>query len=598
MNMAIATACVLAVIVVLASARMLRRNSGSATEHKSRAWRMAVLLCAQAACTALLYCVLFPPAVEGEAGTLVVLTAAADRPLRLERSPGARVVALPEASAIGGAERVPDLATALRRHPATSRLRVVGAGLVARDRQATEGRVVDFVPAPLPRGLVALWPPGRVMAGRQFEVGGRAEGLRGGSVVLLDPGNHAVARIAIGADGRFRLTGVARSAGLATWRLRLLDKDRQRIEDTRLAIAVEPGTPLRVLVLAGAPNPELKYLRRWASDAGLSPETRISLGAGMQIGDAPTAFDAASLGKLDLVVLDQRSWQALGAAKRAALDSAVRDGLGLLLRLSTALPADDRAALRRLGFAVTPATAGEVRLAAAPGIEETNATNREALPSLTRAPLRIGAADGSPLLIDADGVPLATWRARGAGRIGVATFGDSFRLVLAGHEDRHGELWSRLFSTLARAGAAPGPAIAGDPRAGQRAVLCGVRDRATVDAPDGRQVTLLVDPASGSEDCAGFWPRLPGWHVLRDGDRRMPFDVRSEDEAPGLQAAALHEATQRLVASGGRAMPAVASVPGPRWPWFLAWLSLTAAMWWFERSRAGIAHAAPSTPDS
>jgi hypothetical protein len=27
--------------------------------------------------------------------------------------------------------------------------------------------------------------------------------------------------------------------------------------------------------------------------------------------------------------------------------------------------------------------------------------------------------------------------------------------------------------------------------------------------------------------------------------------------------------------------------PGPRWPWLLAWLLLSAALWWLERSRAG-----------
>jgi hypothetical protein len=601
MTVGLAIALALAFAVLAASMRVVWRARRSAPDDTPRAWRVVVLLLAQAAGAALLYCVLFPPATRTEAGTLVVATARADLVSRTGLSPGEHLVAMPEAPALRGAERMPDLATALRRYPATTRIRVIGTGLAARDRPAAAGRALDFVPAPLPRGLVALWSPRHVQAGRRFEVGGRVEGLPGGSAELLDPANTVVARARIGADGRFRLAGMARSAGPALWQLRLRDKDKLRIEDSVLPLVVDPGAALRVLMLAGAPNPELKYLRRWATDAGLSLDTRISLGAGMQIGDAPVGFDAASLDKFDLVVLDQRAWQALGAARRVALDQAVRDGLGLLLRLPGALAGPDRAALRQLGFTATPVGATrDVRLPpASTDVGDQAASNGEPLPALTRAPQRIDAVDGSPLLTDASGLPLATWRARGAGRIGVATFDGSFRLLLAGHGDRYGELWGDLFSTLARARGMPAPTIEGDPRAGQRVVLCGLRDRAEVDAPDGHTVAVAIDPASGTGACAGFWPRLPGWHLLRTpdpaqagGERRAPFHVRAMAEATGLQAAAVREATQRLAVAGTPAKAGVASASGPRWPWFLAWLLLSAALWWFERSRAGMTHRA------
>ena len=42
------------------------------------------------------------------------------------------VLALPEAPRIDGVARVPDLGTALRRHPDVERVRVLGAGLVVR----------------------------------------------------------------------------------------------------------------------------------------------------------------------------------------------------------------------------------------------------------------------------------------------------------------------------------------------------------------------------------------------------------------------------------------------------------------------------------
>lgn len=64
----------------------------------------------------------------------------------------------------------------------------------------------------------------------------------------------------------------------------------------------------------------------------------------------------------------------------------------------------------------------------------------------------------------------------------------------------------------------------------------------------------------------------------------MPFFVRAGNDAPGLLAQAAREATEQLVtevASTGK--HARVSVPGPRWPWFLGWLLVTATLWWLER---------------
>jgi hypothetical protein len=468
---------------------------------------------------------------------------------------------------------------------------VIGAGLVARDRDAIAQRAVDFQPAPLPRGLVELQSPARVPAGRQVAIAGRGEALHGGSVELLDPAGRRVDRSVLADDGRFRLHATTRGAGLALYRLRLRDARAAVVEDAPVPLEVVPARALRVLVLAGAPNAELKYLRRWALDTGVKLDTRISLGAGLQVGTAPVGFDAATLGRFDLVVLDERSWRALGAGERAVLSSAIDRGLGLLLRLSAAMTASDRERLRALGFSATSAgPARDTRL----GDGFVRAGDAaDALPTLTRSALRIAANDGVVLLDDAAGTPLTVWRARGRGRIGVSTLGDSYRLVLAGRGDAHGELWSHAFTTLARPGGARAEVDIEASVPHQRTIVCGIGERAHVAAPDGRQVALRIDPASvdpvnPARHCAGFWPQMAGWHAVRDGDRLSHFHVRAARDAPGLAAQTLREATQAMAAGTSADGDArQATQPGPRWPWFLAWLLLTTAAWWFERSRLG-----------
>lgn len=575
-----ATAALISIAVFAASARMLWRHLRMPAT-RPRAWRLAALLVIQFAGAFLLYRTLFPPVAHAPAGLLVVATAGADRVTPMQ-PPGAQLVAMPEAPTLAGAVRMPDLATALRRHPGSTRVRVIGAGLVPRDVDAARGLALEFRPAPLPRGLVGLWQPPAPLVGRGFNVNGRVHDVAGGRVELLDPGNRVVARAVPGEDGRFRVTGIAHAAGPATWQLRLRDRAGRIVEDTPLPLDVAPGARLRVLVLAGAPDPELKYLRRWASDAGLALDSSIELGAGMQIGDASTRLDAGTLAEHDLVVLDARSWQTLGA-RRAPLLQAVRGGLGLLLRLPYATSPADRAALRRLGFATATGRAREILLPSTQaGAQAADAAR------ITRGPLRVAGDTAVSLLPDAGGAPLAWWRAHGLGRIGVAGFDDSYRLVLAGDKGRHGELWATLFSTLARPRATPLPVVEGDARVGERVVLCGLPPAATVHAPDGRRIGLRVDPAAGTAACAGFWPRVAGWNALRTGDVLRRFHVRAAGEAPGLRAAQLRAATAQLVSAPPASTPDRRSaVPGPRRPWFLAWLAVAAAGWWFERSRLG-----------
>src|SRR5690606_31168418 len=109
---------------------------------------------------------------------------------------------------------------------------------------------------------------------------------------------------------------------------------------------IEMATPPRVLLLAGAPSPETRALRRWLVDAGAQVQARIALGGGLQLGAAP--LDEAALAEVDLLIADARAWSGLGEGGRVRALTAVRQGMGLLLRADTALPA---ASLRGVGSA-------------------------------------------------------------------------------------------------------------------------------------------------------------------------------------------------------------------------------------------------------
>ena len=543
-------------------------------------WRVGrgrpLSLLLQPVLAATLWLALWPPAVSRPRATLVVATAHASQAEWARHRDDGPAVALPEAPLLPGAQRLPALATALRRLPGSARVRVLGDGLAARDREALQGRAVLFTPAPPRVGLHAIHAPTVAVPGQPWPVRGRATAPTDARVELLDPAGARVAQATLDADGAFTLAATPAAAARVDYVLSLREAGGRELERIALPLDIVEGRRPRLWLLAGGPDPEQKFLRRWAEDAGWTVRARASLGGGVQVGD-PMPMHADALAEVDLLVLDQRALRALGAAGRASVRRAVGEGLGLLLRLQEAPGAEDRAALREFGFATVAAAPAPVHLPGARAPFEHEETTL-----LTRAPLQAGADDAVTALRDAEGLALARWRAQGRGRVGVAWIGDAYRLVLSGQAPLYGQAWTALTGAVARATAAPGARLRQAPAwEQQRALVCGLVAPAQAIAPDGRRVALAVD----ARGCAAWWPAQAGWHRLGNEARTTAVPVLAAAAWPAVRAAQDREATLALQARSAPAEAGRIAVPGPRWPFFLAWLLACALAWWLERRR-------------
>lgn len=592
-------ALALAAIVIIASALQLR----APTAHRGR---RAARLGLQAVAAVLLYFCLLPPSQQQPAGGLVVLTAEAGAAGALPASDGPPLL-LPEAADVADGQRVPDLATALRQHPAST-LTLVGAGLAARDRDTVLPGSVHWQASPTPRGWIALQPPADAAPGARFEVHAQAHGATGGRAELLDPADTVVDRAALAADGRVQLSGIVRAPGRSVFHLRLLDAQAHVLDSVPVPQQTLDAAPLRLLVRAGAPGPELKYLRRWATDAGLRVQVQADTGAGLSVGDGAVSLDAATLARSDLLLLDERSLATLGAAQMASVRQALRDGLGVLVRSAGAPSASARQRLRDLGLplqgdgsshaadlpddgesAMLAARRGPLAshtLPSADGEAADRSSHDTSLPALEA--LALQTPDSNALLRDRASHALGGWHSVGKGRIGLLPITDSWRWVLAGRDDRHGELWSGVFATLARAQTGTDALWSPQPQAwaGERVALCGVQAPLQAFDAKGTGVPLVVDGATSSLRCAGWWPRAAGWQRLQHGETTVWRYVFEAKEAAVLHRQAMIDATTQALATatpaGGRVMQ---PVPGPRWPWWLAFVLCAALLWWLERRR-------------
>lgn len=567
-------------------------------------WRTALMIVLQVASTILLYLTLVPPHVPRDASTLVVVTANASN--QVPDAEGFRRISLPEAAPREGVERVPDLATALRRYPDTQRILVVGDGLTARDRDTVGGIAVTFTPSMPLRGLVQLGAPPPTAAGAAFTVTGLVLGYPGSTIELVDPSGHVIDQRKLPPSGRFLLGGTARVPGLALSTVRLRAADRSVVSETAVPLQTISDPPAKLLLL-GAPGPEIKYIRRWASDAGLSLHSQLSAGGGVTIGDAPVALDGTGLRPFDVLIIDERSWSDVSPADRAGIAAAVRQGLGVILRIGSAPSATDRSALRPLGLNlvgngdlieihVGPLASSDQALQArrGPGTADAGASvNGLADPVAKVSRWMVeDAASPVPMLADDSGTTFASWRALGLGRVALWTLADGYALVLNGMADRYHEYWSSAVAAVARPRPTGAMLLQTSGRVGERMALCGLSGVSQVSGPDGtRGETVLPDPATGAARCGAYWPTDAGFRTLvqRPGAaaRTATFYVYPSTALVAAARLETREATQRLAAapSISRTTHADLRDRGEAWPWFLAWLAATMPLWLLERAR-------------
>lgn len=547
---------------------------------RRRRWRDPALW-AQPLAAGLLIATLLPPSVPVDAHRLLVLTPGATD-AQLRALPWlAPIVSLPGAPPLLRAEPQPDLATALRRHPLASELRVIGNGLPPRDIDAVGGRALSFDAAP-EAGIVELDAPRSLPLGTQMVIRGRlsAPAIR---VALSDPSGTQADAADVDSEGRFALSIAARAVGPMRFELRAFDGDGQSVDRAGVAVLIEPGEPLHAVLRAGTPDADGKYWRRWAQDAGIDVDYRAGLSAGVSIsaGDASGGLGAGTLQQADVAIIDERAWSEFSADQRNAVLAAVDAGLGLLLKITGPLPGTTAADWASLGFP-TAALDGPVTLT----LDRSLAMHERA--AFTAAPVALradpDAAPLRPLLTADDGSLLAAWRPRGAGRIAVWRLLDSYRLVLAGEAARYGALWGKAIGALGRA-APPlpaGPDLPAEAWVDERAVLCRLGATASLLAPDDQ--TRMQALSVRSDGCAGAWPGEPGWYRVDSGGDNALFAVRGADDARGLRAVRDRAATARLLREPvAGAAPQWQPLPTSRWPWFIAWLLVTGLLWWRER---------------
>jgi hypothetical protein len=460
---------------------------------------------------------------------------------------------------VTGDRQVADLGALLRQEPELATLQLRGFGLPAAAWQAYPELVPIFQPAPLPPGLIVINPEPRLTPGEALVLRGHVIPAvdPGWRVRLLGSGGTELASSAV-ESGAFSLQYVPRIEGAQVYRIEALDIRGQSRFEEPVPVYVRPTPVLRARIVLARPSFEANAIRRWLEHHGaeLQLHSRLSRGVirsdGVGLDPGSPAEVLENLETLDLLLIDAATLVSWSEGDFELLESAIRDGLGLLV-----LGDSELLELKELWGIRFVERSGE-RVADAVTLAEGDLI-------VHRHPvgLNTGVA-GSPIKA-ANGETLLATSHVGRGAVGISIATDTHAWVTSGQANRHADFWAGIVSKLARS-----------------------QTRASwlqpgTDLPSvGEVVEHCRTDASAGESCVRHYPERSGW--FRADDTVAPVYVFAADDWPTARAKQRISASQRASQGTQVSKPIVNSEPViDPFALFIALLVLLGALWLVQK---------------
>ncbi|WP_217607341.1 hypothetical protein [Chitinophaga sp. GbtcB8] len=403
---------------------------------------------------------------------------------------------------------------------------------IGKERQVTPAKTV-FQSIDTPTGITAIYWPRQISAGSALQVQGLFNNKGNHPVKLLLSGfNERLDSVTIPAQQQqsFIFNTRPKQAGRALYSLIAVAKDT--IEKETIPLEVVPLKPLKVLLLAAAPDFEHKFLAGWLSQNGymVAARTAISKNKYSYTYLDTTRFPLeqltpALLNAFDVLVADAGALAALNARELAAIRTQVADkGLGLLVKT-------DSGAVRNFynqPFPLT-ATADKSERPVTLQLAGTTAMLR------MEAPVYITSTPGTQALVtDAQQHILAGSSLYGSGKLVNTTLHTTYSWLLAGNRESYQNLWSLLLQKAARTKPHTAQWFIGTalPRVRMPVTL---RLETSMPQPtatiNGARLSLAQDAVLPFQWQGVYWPMQAGWQaaVAASGDtcHWYAFDERA-----------------------------------------------------------------------
>lgn len=398
--------------------------------------------------------------------------------------------------------------------------------------------------------------------------------------------------VAPGQTTAFQLRSVPKQNGRAVFTL-LAMQGKDTLEKEPVPVEVVPPTATRLMILAGSPDFENRFLKDWLSQQGYAVAMRTLISTNKSDRSVYNAdrssidkINATALDSVDVLVSDEAALALLPASEKEAVYRAVTNrGMGLIIR------GDTIAAARE--WYTQP-----FRLYAVPGKSPVRLSltldqqQSQRLALTTAQPRFIRMQKGMQSLVtDSASNTLAAMVMAGAGKIMFTTMVNTYSWLLAGESGAYQSTWNLL---LKKAG-----------RQHNNANVISIKPAISfVDDPVDLAVETAADSVPGLQFFsttparlqdrnlpqrwhATAWPVNGGWQELSSGNTGSAWYVYGVNDWKYVQAMRVRNATEAMVRSwrnerleGDRSAPSERPVS---LFWFFLPFIISSSFLWAER---------------
>ncbi len=476
---------------------------------------------------------------------------------------------------------------------------------------------VDFIPAPLPSGLINMNWRTSVVLGETVKLSGQiapslmpAANLAASifTVVLRDPGGQEVSRRRVKAGSGFEMSFAPPSAGRWLYQLSLLNHQDQEIEQQSLAISVRKGDELTLLIRQSAPSFETRAVKDWFSQTlgSVRIETQIGQQKWMAQNIRYTGLESSTssildslelLQRLDLVILDGRALNSLQPLQRENLAQAIEQGLGLLVLADPSLIADDAA----LQLFTDLRVQGDQQTDTKTTRLSWDGMVSDQLMSVFAATIS-GTPQWALVIGKPDSKTLLAMQKRGLGSIGLSLVGTTYQWPTQGETGQFDRYWQYVIQQLARPLTQSNWLENSLPNFSQ--IFDTLTPCAMVSGQNPESATLMSrysDPAGHSVSiplesstldpmrrCSVIKPARSGWYQLQLGDGATPQStldhyVYDSNQWQNWQQHEKHQASRYRQSRNNRASMPTAYRSLDKWLLWSSFIVLCSLLWWEQK---------------
>lgn len=354
--------------------------------------------------------------------------------------------AYPKAVLIGGVEELSQA------KPVVTHLKVYGYGLDPDQLKQLNNFPITFNTAGIPEGISAVSWNANIKAGEPLHVQGTYTNS-GQMVKLVLKGLGTTIDSTFIDDHKtadFNLVATPKHEGRAVFKL-LAIRNTDTLENGSIPFEISPVKPLKVLILASAPDFENNFLKNWltAKGYGVAVRNMISKDKFSQdfVNIAQQSLQhitASTLAQFDVLLSDLDLFKTLNLTEGAAIKQQVEQrGLGIIVRADSTNSSDFW--LQRNFPSAKASSQGQV----VTSLVVQNQAGSKA--KLLIDPVYITYHNYTqPLVSDPQGHILASSALAGSGRVVFTTLNNTHSLMLSGDEGSYTALWSALITRAAR----------------------------------------------------------------------------------------------------------------------------------------------------